>query len=175
MIKAFVRLREVRRILKGKQENIHQRAPEQFSLKAQKRKPLSFPSTKTPSKIVAIGISTGGPVALARFLPEIPGNMGVPLLIAQHMPPVFTESLARNLDQRCAITVKEAADGEKIEPNTAYIAPGGKQMKVADDVFKKEKSFELPMIHRKMAANHRPITCSGRWPNISAATPQGLS
>ncbi len=95
------------------------------------------------SKIIAIGISTGGPVALAHFLPELPADLGVPLLIAQHMPPVFTESLAGNLNHRCALTVKEAVDGEKVVPNTAYIAPGGKQMKVANDMFKNAKIIRI--------------------------------
>jgi len=144
MIKAFVRLMEVRRILKGKQTNGHQKVAGRVPAESAKgTKPFSSPQRIAQSKIVTVGISTGGPVALARFLPEIPGNMGVPLLIAQHMPPVFTESLARNLDRRCAITVKEAADGEKIEPNTAYIAPGGKQMKVANDVFKSGKIIRI--------------------------------
>jgi len=143
-IKAFVRLREVRRILKGRRKNGYQRVTETIPAESRKAKG-HFPSTqpRPRSKIVAVGISTGGPVALARFLPEIPVDMGVPLLIAQHMPPVFTESLARNLDQRCAITVKEAADGERIVPNTAYIAPGGKQMKIADDVFKNGKIIRI--------------------------------
>jgi two-component system chemotaxis response regulator CheB len=145
MIKAFVRLREVRRILNGKQKNIHQRITGTILPESTKTKtPFSTPQPSPHSRIVTIGISTGGPLLRwPVFLPEIPGNMGVPLLIAQHMPPVFTESLARNLDQRCAITVKEAADGEKIVPNTAYIAPGGKQMKVADDVFKKGKIIRI--------------------------------
>ena len=144
MIKAFVRLREVRRILKGKQKHIHQRVTGTILSESTKTKTLfSSPQRRPRSRIVTVGISTGGPVALARFLPEIPADMGVPLLIAQHMPPVFTESLARNLDQHCAITVKEAADGENIVPNTAYIAPGGKQMKIADDVFKNGKIIRI--------------------------------
>ena len=72
------------------------------------------------------------------------------------MPPVFTASLAKNLDRQCAITVKEAVDGEKILPNTAYIAPGGRQMKVTDDIFKMPKSFGLPMTLRKMGAPLQP-------------------
>jgi two-component system chemotaxis response regulator CheB len=144
MIKAFVRLSEVRRILKGKQPNGLQRATRvNPAHPIKKATPVTSPQRGPRSRIVTVGISTGGPVALARFLGGIPANMGVPVLIAQHMPPVFTESLARNLDQRCAITVKQAADGEKIEPNTAYIAPGGKQMKIADDVFKRSKIIRI--------------------------------
>jgi two-component system chemotaxis response regulator CheB len=82
------------------------------------------------SEIVAIGISTGGPNALNQMLPKLPGDLGVPILIVQHMPPVFTKSLAASLDKKCALTVKEAVNGENILPNVVYIAPGGKQMKL---------------------------------------------
>ncbi len=85
---------------------------------------------QSKSEIVAIGISTGGPNALARMMPMLPGDLGVPVVIVQHMPPVFTKSLANSLNSKCAIMVKEAEDGEAIQPNVAYIAPGGKQMKL---------------------------------------------
>lgn len=87
----------------------------------------------TPGKpeMVLIGVSTGGPAALTSLLPELPGNLGVPVLIVQHMPPIFTQSLAESLAQRCKIGVREASQGEVVEPNVAYIAPGGKQMRLA--------------------------------------------
>jgi two-component system chemotaxis response regulator CheB len=83
------------------------------------------------SEIITIGISTGGPNALARMMPMLPGDLGVPIVIVQHMPPVFTRSLANSLNAKCALSVKEAEDGEALKPNTVYIAPGGKQMKLA--------------------------------------------
>ncbi|CAG37373.1 protein-glutamate methylesterase/protein-glutamine glutaminase [Desulfotalea psychrophila] len=86
---------------------------------------------KGKAEIVVIGISTGGPNALTNMLPQIPGNIGVPILIVQHMPPVFTASLATSLNKKCQIEVKEAEDGEAIQPGIAYIAPGGKQMKIS--------------------------------------------
>ena len=82
------------------------------------------------SSIVGIGISTGGPNALAHMLPMLPGDIGVPVVIVQHMPPMFTQSLAKSLDAKCALTVREATHGEPLQPNVAYIAPGGKQMKI---------------------------------------------
>lgn len=82
------------------------------------------------SEIIVIGISTGGPNALNAMLPALPGDLGVPILIIQHMPPVFTKSLAGSLDKKCALTVKEAVNGEIISKNIIYIAPGGKQMKL---------------------------------------------
>ena len=85
---------------------------------------------KGKSEIIAIGISTGGPNALIQVLPKLPGNIGVPIVIVQHMPPVFTNSLANSLNKKCALTVKEAEDRELLKNNTVYIAPGGKQMKL---------------------------------------------
>jgi len=82
------------------------------------------------SEIITIGISTGGPNALNQMLPNLPGDLGVPVLIVQHMPPVFTKSLAASLDKKCQLSVKEAENGENILPNVVYIAPGGKQMKL---------------------------------------------
>jgi two-component system chemotaxis response regulator CheB len=64
------------------------------------------------------------------MMPMLPGDLGVPFVIVQHMPPVFTRSLAGSLNAKCALTVKEAQDGEPILANVAYIAPGGKQMKL---------------------------------------------
>ena len=85
---------------------------------------------KGKAEIVTIGISTGGPNALTQMLPKLPGNLGVPIVVVQHMPPVFTKSLATSLNAKCALTVKEAEDREPLKDNTVYIAPGGKQMKL---------------------------------------------
>ena len=94
-------------------------------------KPVRPPALRRgKSEIVTIGISTGGPNALNQMLPRLPGNLGVPILIVQHMPPVFTKSLAASLDKKCQLQVKEAENGENIQPNVVYIAPGGKQMKL---------------------------------------------
>jgi len=90
---------------------------------------LSTPASRP--ELVLIGVSTGGPNALARLLPQLPKDLGVPVLIVQHMPPVFTQALAESLAAKSAIRVREAAPGDVLEPNTAYIAPGGKQMRVA--------------------------------------------
>ncbi|NQU66040.1 MAG: chemotaxis response regulator protein-glutamate methylesterase [SAR324 cluster bacterium] len=101
--------------------------------------PLSRPAVKSfkrteKSHVVAIGISTGGPNALAKMIPKLPGNIGVPILLVQHMPPVFTASLAKSLDQKSALTIKEAVNGEEVVPNMVYIAPGGTQMMVASGI-----------------------------------------
>ncbi len=80
--------------------------------------------------VVTIGISTGGPDALAQLVPQLPGDLGVPILLVQHMPPVFTQSLAQSLNKKSALSVREAVDAEPIEPNTLLIAPGGRHMVV---------------------------------------------
>lgn len=80
--------------------------------------------------IVAIGISTGGPDALRTMLPLLPGTLSVPVVIVQHMPPVFTRSLAVSLDKLCALRVSEAQDGQIARPGEILIAPGGRQMRV---------------------------------------------
>jgi two-component system, chemotaxis family, protein-glutamate methylesterase/glutaminase len=82
-------------------------------------------------EVVVLGISTGGPEALNRLLPQIPGGFPVPIMIVQHMPPVFTRSLADSLNLRTAVTVCEAETGQRLRPGHVYIAPGGRQMRLA--------------------------------------------
>jgi two-component system chemotaxis response regulator CheB len=92
----------------------------------------------TMKKIVVIATSTGGPPTLERLLSELPKNTPSPILIVQHMPPLFTKSLAERLDGVCAISVKEAVEGEQLEEGTAYIAPGGRHMELHVPPGKKE-------------------------------------
>lgn len=84
-------------------------------------------------EVVLIGASTGGPKAIEKVLRELPGNIGVSILIVQHMPKGFTKSFAERLDKCCNIKVIEAYNGVKLEKNTAYIAPGGYHMEVEAD------------------------------------------
>ncbi len=79
-------------------------------------------------RILAIGTSTGGPPALERVITRLPADFPIPVLIVQHMPPVFTRSLAERLDSLSQIRVKEAEEGETIQPGKAYIAPGNQHM-----------------------------------------------
>jgi two-component system chemotaxis response regulator CheB len=90
------------------------------------------PRHPVPSRIdvVAIGVSTGGPNALAELIPKLPADFPVPIVMVQHMPPVFTTSLAEHLDQHSQVSVREAREGEAIRPGTVLIAPGGKHMVV---------------------------------------------
>jgi two-component system chemotaxis response regulator CheB len=81
-----------------------------------------------PPEVVLIGISTGGPKALTQMLPRLPAELPVPVLIVQHMPPVFTRSLANDLDLRCKLRVSEAEEGQPVLRGSILIAPGGRQM-----------------------------------------------
>jgi two-component system chemotaxis response regulator CheB len=82
-------------------------------------------------KVLVIGVSTGGPAALGAILPSLPQDFPLPILLVQHMPPLFTRLLAERLDAACKLKVKEAAEGHAIEAGTILIAPGDYHMKVA--------------------------------------------
>lgn len=84
----------------------------------------------TGKKIVAIASSTGGPRALQQVIPKLPGNLDAPVLVVQHMPAGFTESLAERLNGMSELTVKEAAVGDKLEKGHVYLAKGGTHLKV---------------------------------------------
>lgn len=81
-------------------------------------------------EVVAIGASSGGPLALTHVLTKLPSDFSAPIVIAQHMPAGFTKSLAARLDRLCRIHVKEASHGEALLAGTAYIAPGGAQLEL---------------------------------------------
>jgi two-component system chemotaxis response regulator CheB len=85
-----------------------------------------FPTAKI--EVVAIGVSTGGPNALNELVPAIPDDFSVPIVIVQHMPPVFTKLLADRLKAKSHIPVDEGAPGQSIEPGHAFIAPGNYHM-----------------------------------------------
>jgi two-component system chemotaxis response regulator CheB len=96
------------------------------------RQPATVKKTasSTHKKIVALGTSTGGPQSLQRVIPMLPGELGVPVVIVQHMPPSFTQSLAARLNSLSKLNVVEAQGGETLKPNCVYIAKGGKQMTI---------------------------------------------
>jgi two-component system, chemotaxis family, protein-glutamate methylesterase/glutaminase len=90
--------------------------------------PLSSTIPTTKVDVVAIGVSTGGPNALAEILPAFPADFPVPILIVQHMPPMFTKLLAERLASKCQISVREAIPGAVLEAGQAWIAPGDYHM-----------------------------------------------
>ena len=90
--------------------------------------PASFKRSGKSYQLVAIGTSTGGPVALQNVLTKLPGDFPHPILLIQHMPATFTAAFAARLNGLCQVGVKEAEDGDILKPGQAYLAPGGKQM-----------------------------------------------
>lgn len=146
-VRAVAHRIEIRTILKGRSAQ-NQAPAVSAAAKPAEIAPASTPGSSfdniagrmgrivNPSKpdFILIGVSTGGPNALAQLLPMIPGNIGLPILIVQHMPPIFTQSLAENLASKCTLKIHEAVHGERIEPNTVYIAPGGKQMRMISGI-----------------------------------------
>ncbi|GAB1536343.1 chemotaxis response regulator protein-glutamate methylesterase [Geovibrio sp. ADMFC3] len=81
-------------------------------------------------RIVIIGTSTGGPQSLQKVIPRLPADIGVPIVVVQHMPPNFTQSLAQRLNSLSKLTVIESQGNEKLEPNTVYIAKGGQHLRI---------------------------------------------
>jgi two-component system, chemotaxis family, protein-glutamate methylesterase/glutaminase len=84
-------------------------------------------------QVVVIGVSTGGPTALGEILPRLPANFELPILIVQHMPPLFTRLLAERLNSTCQLPVCEAYHGCAVDPGRILIAPGDFHMKLAKD------------------------------------------
>jgi len=82
-----------------------------------------------PTRIVAIGISTGGPQALQYMLPQLPADFPGSIVVVQHMPEKFTDMFARRLDETCAVRVKEAQSGDLLSPGRVLICPGSRHIK----------------------------------------------
>jgi len=84
----------------------------------------------SPARLVVIGASTGGPVAVQRLLTALPAEYRYPVLVAVHMPGEFTPTFAERLDSLCRVSVRHASDGDPLLPGTVLIAPGGMQTRV---------------------------------------------
>lgn len=114
------------------------------------------PSVRSPgpagtSRVIGIGASTGGVEALREILSCLPAGMP-PILIAQHMPPGFTETFARRLDSICQIGVSEAVDGQAACHGMAYIAPGGRHLSLA----RRAGGYLLRVTDEPPVNRHRP-------------------
>ena len=108
------------------------------------------------SKLVAIACSTGGPKSLKSVIPFLPEKLDAPVLLVQHMPKGFTETLANRLNETSKVQVKEARDGEILQKGCVYIAPGGTHMKISetkDRRYSIEISDEPPVVGLKPCAN----------------------
>lgn len=112
--------------------------PERATKPARPPLPQRAPAASKPSRItppasysvVAIGTSTGGPIALQRVLTRLPANFPAPIVLVQHMPATFTPAFAERLDKMCQIEIRQACDGDELRPGVALLAPGGCQMMI---------------------------------------------
>jgi two-component system chemotaxis response regulator CheB len=129
-IRAVAHRLEVQNILRSGVAGVKSVATTAKPASEMARPALFAASIHRKPEMVVIGVSTGGPNALAAIFAALPGDVGVPILIVQHMPPIFTELLAANLSAHSAVRVCEGKHNQEILPNTAYIAPGGKHMRL---------------------------------------------
>jgi two-component system chemotaxis response regulator CheB len=104
--------------------------------------------------MIAIGSSTGGPKALQRVLPVIPGSIAGAVMVVQHMPAGFTKSLAERLDTFCQLKVREAKDRELVKSGHCYIAPGGCHMRVNRGA--REREYVIRLDEGPVVSGHRP-------------------
>jgi two-component system chemotaxis response regulator CheB len=125
MIRAFERRQEIRSILERGSASPMQRVAQE------PRAASTRPAKRCGPPIVLIGVSTGGPAALSQLLPCLSATLPAPVFIVQHMPPLFTQALAQSLGAKSSIRVQEARDGETASNGCVYLAPGGRQMKLA--------------------------------------------
>lgn len=109
--------------------------------------------------LLVIGASTGGPSALQRVLSELPEDYPIPVIVVQHMPPVFTRQFSMRLDRNTALKGKEAADGDKLEVGTILVAPGGhhlvvggKKDRVVQVVKKTDRDRFVPSVNKTMSS-----------------------
>lgn len=99
-------------------------------------------SRMTPVRIVAMGVSTGGPAALGAILPTLSADFPVPVLIVQHMPPLFTRLLAEGLRAKSKLNISEAVSGDPVERGRILIAPGDRHMRVQQNGVKAAISLD---------------------------------
>ena len=102
--------------------------------------------------LLAIGSSTGGPVALQNILTQFDRNFPLPIVLIQHMPATFTAAFAARLNTLCQIQVREAQHGDRLQPGVAYLAPGGKQVLIDN----KSTGLCLKVIDSPEGINYKP-------------------
>jgi len=112
------------------------------------------PRVRNPAKteIIAIGISTGGPDALRVVFSKLDSDLKVPIVVVQHMPAGFTNEFAKSLDRICPLDVKEAEDGDTIQPGRILIAQGNKHLEVE----RKGTNIIASLSDAPLISGHRP-------------------
>ncbi|MFQ3185311.1 MAG: two-component system chemotaxis response regulator CheB, partial [Marinomonas primoryensis] len=116
--------------LVGSRKPVEALAPRETPKPILTERGVIIPRARKRVSLIAIGTSTGGPMALQAVLSKLPKDFAAPLVIVQHMPAAFTGAFAERLNNICQITVKEAKDGDRLQAGVALLAPGGKQMMI---------------------------------------------
>ena len=129
--KSVIRSRIVSPIVLKERQTISNTRPSIPPIHITKEKQSFIRCSGKEYKLMAIGTSTGGPVALQKILVQLQQNFPLPIIIVQHMPAAFTAAFASRLNSLCKITVKEAENGDVLKPGYAYLAPGGRQMLIS--------------------------------------------
>jgi len=127
-------------------------APASSAAPAERPARAGRPGGSQTRDLVAIGVSTGGPPAVQKVLSFLPQDFPAGILIAQHMPAAFTGPFAKRLDSVCQITVKEAEDGERLQHGVAYVAPGGKHLRIDQKVSR----IEVRVVEEPREALYKP-------------------
>lgn len=174
-LKALSHRRQIREILRPGARGTSPPAPSVSSTLATvtpagRESTLRGPAARP--EIVLIGVSTGGPAALARLLPSLPKDLGVPIAVVQHMPPIFTQSLAESLSSKCNLRVREAAEGDKFEPGLVLIAPGGRHMRLApcpDAIARAQITDDPPENNCRPAVDYLFRTAANGFPGRAMA------
>lgn len=133
-VSSVLKTRNVESIKKGSADKASNKSKDSGTVESSFNCKKSSITRINRAGLIVIGISTGGPEALNEMLPKLPANIGIPVIIVQHMPMDFTRSLAQALDNICPLKVKEAEDGEYVRSGVVYISPGGKQMKISKSI-----------------------------------------
>ena len=128
---------------------------------------ISASDDQLAHSIIAIGASTGGTEAIKEVLMKLPPNIP-PIVIVQHIPPVFSKAFADRLNTVCVFSVKEASDGDRLEPGNAYVAPGGRHMRIK----KSGGSFRIELTDDEPVNRFRP-SVDYLFDSIAAAKKQG--
>ncbi|MBV9610056.1 MAG: chemotaxis response regulator protein-glutamate methylesterase [Acidobacteria bacterium] len=143
----------VRKIKVAAQSGVGRALQLPFDFAATPPRRAKVAQASAPSKVVAIGISTGGPNTLQYLLSQLPADFPACILIVQHMPEGFTEMLARRLDEHCAISVREARSGDALSAGTALICPGNRHLRL---IRRADGSLGLALSSEPAVNGHRP-------------------
>lgn len=164
LVQSFI-VRKLASAIKEKNQNIRAEGFKLFSSLDSQQKSSKISGKNIPKDIslIIFGVSTGGPNTLNKIIPSLPKNFPVPILIVQHMPALFTQSLAKSLNSSSQLTVVEAENGQEIVPGHVYIAPGAHHMTVNRSIAK----FTIQIDKDEPINNFRP--CVDKL--ISSASP----